>query len=133
MEKLVNMYEESYYKGIIAYFHDGYFNEDEEDDIVKMIANSDSSMLFVAISSPKKEIFLNKYKDRLNVPLIMGVGGAFDVLTGKVKRAPIWMQKFGLEWFYRFLQEPRRMWKRYLFGNTMFIYYVLKEKFKRRS
>jgi len=59
----------------------------------------------------------------------MGVGGSFDVIAGKVRRAPLWMQNIGLEWFYRFLQEPKRMWKRYLVGNTKFIYLVLKEYF----
>jgi N-acetylglucosaminyldiphosphoundecaprenol N-acetyl-beta-D-mannosaminyltransferase len=60
----------------------------------------------------------------------MGVGGSFDVVSGLVKRAPKWMQNTGLEWFYRFLQEPKRMWKRYLIGNTKFIFLILKEKFK---
>ena len=59
----------------------------------------------------------------------MGVGGSFDVVSGKVKRAPVWMQNSGLEWFYRFAQEPKRMWKRYLVGNSKFIALVLKEKF----
>ena len=60
----------------------------------------------------------------------MGVGGTFDVVSGKVKRAPLWMQKNGLEWFFRVLQEPRRMWKRYLITNTKFIWLLLKYKFK---
>ena len=69
----------------------------------------------------KKEIFLNTYKKQLkNVNFIMGVGGSFDVIAGKVKRAPFWMQNVGLEWFYRLMQEPLRMWKRYLIGNTSF-------------
>ncbi len=59
----------------------------------------------------------------------MGVGGSFDVVAGKVKRAPLWMQKLGLEWFYRFTQEPKRMWKRYLLGNSKFIGLVFKEAF----
>ena len=58
----------------------------------------------------------------------MGVGGSFDVVSGKVKRAPLWMQNSGMEWFYRFIQEPKRMWKRYLVGNTKFIFLVLKER-----
>jgi N-acetylglucosaminyldiphosphoundecaprenol N-acetyl-beta-D-mannosaminyltransferase len=62
----------------------------------------------------------------------MGVGGSFDVVAGKVKRAPEWMQKAGLEWFYRFLQEPGRMWKRYLVTNSLFIWYVIKEKFRKK-
>ena len=91
-------------------------------------------MLFVAIISPKKEIFLNRYKTQLqNVNFIMGVGGSFDVIARKVKRAPIWMQNLGLEWFYRFLQEPKRMWKRYLIGNTKFSILVLKEFFRKKN
>ena len=62
----------------------------------------------------------------------MGVGGTFDVVSGKVKRAPLWMQKYGLEWFFRVVQEPRRMWKRYLVTNTKFISLVLKYKFNNK-
>jgi N-acetylglucosaminyldiphosphoundecaprenol N-acetyl-beta-D-mannosaminyltransferase len=61
----------------------------------------------------------------------MGVGGTFDVVAGFTKRAPRWMQNIGMEWFYRFIQEPGRMWKRYLVGNSKFIYLVLKHKFKK--
>ena len=82
------------------------------------------------MSSPKKEVFLNKFKLQLkDVNFIMGVGGSFDVISGDIKRAPVFMQKIGLEWFYRFLQEPRRMWKRYLIGNIKFIFLVMKNKF----
>nr|MBA3985030.1 WecB/TagA/CpsF family glycosyltransferase [Flavobacteriales bacterium] len=62
-----------------------------------------------------------------------GVGGSFDVFAGKTKRAPQWMQKIGMEWFYRLVQEPKRMWKRYLVGNTKFLFLVLKEKFHKNS
>ena len=61
----------------------------------------------------------------------MGVGGSFDVFSGKVKRAPIWMQKLALEWLYRVVQEPRRMWKRYLITNTLFIFYLIKAKIQK--
>ena len=64
----------------------------------------------------------------INIPFIMGVGGSFDVIAGKISRAPCWMQKYGLEWLYRLIQEPKRMWKRYFYTNTMFIWLVLKEK-----
>ncbi|WP_299363784.1 WecB/TagA/CpsF family glycosyltransferase [Winogradskyella sp.] len=127
-EKYANMYS----KNIIAGYRNGYFTKEEEPLIAQQISESNANILFVAISSPKKELFLYNNKallERLN--FIMGVGGSFDVVSGKVKRAPIWMQKAGLEWFYRFIQEPKRMWKRYLIGNTKFIYLVLKEKFKR--
>ena len=85
-------------------------------------------MLFVAITSPKKEIFLNQYKDIIKVPFIMGVGGSFDVISGKTKRAPLWMQNSGLEWLYRVMQEPARLWKRYLVTNSLFIYMIVRER-----
>ncbi len=120
---------ESKFPGIqIAGYRDGYFTEDEELDVVEDIKNSKADILFVAISSPKKEQFLNKYMNELMVPFCMGVGGSFDVFAGLVKRAPVWMQKIGMEWFYRILQEPGRMWKRYATTNPIFIYLVAKEK-----
>ncbi len=127
---VVNFYSNQYGKEIIAGYRNGYFKKDEEQAVAKQISDSNADILFVAMSSPKKEIFLNTYKDLIQTPFIMGVGGSFDVVAGHVKRAPLWMQKSGLEWFYRVIQEPRRMWKRYLFGNSEFIYLVLREKGK---
>ncbi len=131
VNSVVDFYSKLYNKNIIAGYRNGYFKKDEEQAVAKQICDSNADILFVAMSSPKKEIFLNTYKDLIQAPFIMGVGGSFDVVAGFVKRAPMWMQKSGLEWFYRVLQEPRRMWKRYLFGNSEFIYLVLKEKAKR--
>ncbi|WP_421918795.1 WecB/TagA/CpsF family glycosyltransferase [Marinifilum sp.] len=128
VSEVVRKYKSVFGDDIIAGYRNGYFNKGEESGIADQIAESHADILFVAISSPTKEIFLNTYKDRLKVPFIMGVGGSFDVVAGKVKRAPKWMQNSGLEWFYRFLQEPGRMWKRYLVTNSKFIYYVLKER-----
>jgi N-acetylglucosaminyldiphosphoundecaprenol N-acetyl-beta-D-mannosaminyltransferase len=118
------------YPGLnVAGYHHGYFWDDEQ-AVVEKIKASGASLLFVAITSPKKENFINKWRDQLGVDFVMGVGGTFDVVAGKVKRAPVWMQKAGLEWFYRVLQEPRRMWKRYLVTNTKFAFMLLNEKFK---
>ena len=130
VKSVVNIYTDKYGKDIVAGYRNGYFSKEEEPGIAEQISNSNADMLFVAMSSPKKEIFLNTYKDIIQTPFIMGVGGSFDVIAGFVKRAPKLMQKWGMEWFYRVLQEPRRMWKRYLFGNSAFVYLVLKEKFK---
>lgn len=128
--KVVNIYQKKHGKQLIAGYRNGYFLKEEESAIAQEIADSGAQLLFVAISSPTKENFLYNYKKELaKVNFIMGVGGSFDVVAGLTKRAPLWMQKAGLEWFYRFLQEPKRMWKRYLVGNTQFIYLVLKEKF----
>lgn len=129
--KVVEKYSNKYSSSIIAGYHNGYYNNDEEERIAELIAESGAQLLFVAMSSPMKEVFLYKYKEVLaKINFVMGVGGSFDVIAGLVKRAPLWMQKAGLEWFYRFLQEPKRMWKRYLVGNIKFLNLVLKAKFK---
>jgi len=114
----------------IAGYNDGYFWDDEE-AVVTKIRESGAKLLFVAITSPKKENFINKWQGKLGVDFVMGVGGTFDVVAGKVKRAPQWMQRAGLEWLYRVIQEPRRMWKRYLITNSQFAYLILKDKFTR--
>lgn len=111
----------------IAGCRDGYFKENQAQQVAEEIRDSKTDILFVAITPPKKEIFLRKYSKMMNVPVCHGVGGSFDVVAGVTKRAPIWMQKCGLEWFYRVLQEPRRMWKRYLFTNTAFLFLAIKE------
>lgn len=131
--EVVKKYTAKYSSKIIAGYRNGYFKDEERIKIAEQIAKSQADILFVAISSPIKEIFLNEFKDLLKVPFIMGVGGSFDVVAGKVKRAPRWMQKCGLEWFYRVLQEPGRMWKRYLVTNTAFIWYIFKEKFFKKK
>lgn len=104
----------------IAGYHHGYF-WDNETEVVNKIRDSGANLLFVAITSPKKENFINRWKDQLGVDFVMGVGGTFDVISGDVKRAPLWMQNYGLEWLYRIIQEPGRMWKRYAYTNMYFL------------
>ena len=134
VSQTVNHYIEKFGPDIIAGYRNGYFKAEEEDQVIQDIVSSGANILFVAITSPKKENFLYKYKNELkSLNFIMGVGGSFDVIAGKTKRAPVWMQDIGLEWFYRFLQEPKRMWKRYLVGNSKFILLVLKEKFRAKK
>lgn len=118
-----------YPKLTIAGYHHGYF-WDYEEAIVRQIRDSGAKLLFVAITSPKKENFINRWRKGLGVDFVMGVGGTFDVVAGKVKRASLWIQKWGLEWLYRIIQEPRRMYKRYLVTNTLFAKYLLVEKLK---
>ncbi len=130
IKKVVNIYSDKYSPKIIAGYNNGYFKNNEEQKIAELIAKSNADMLFVAMSSPKKEIFLKNFENIIKTPFIMGVGGSFDVVSGITKRAPRWMQEIGMEWFYRFLQEPGRMWKRYLITNSLFIYYVINEKLK---
>jgi N-acetylglucosaminyldiphosphoundecaprenol N-acetyl-beta-D-mannosaminyltransferase len=129
VSSVVKKYKIKYSKDIIAGYRNGYFNKEDEGHIAQQISDSGADILFVAISSPTKENFLYDNKEALEgVNFIMGVGGSFDVVSGLVKRAPLWMQKIGMEWFYRFAQEPKRMWKRYLIGNIKFIWMVLKAR-----
>jgi len=104
----------------LAGARDGYFTDEEEASVVDEIRTSGADCLFVGMPTPRKERFLSRYRDELNVPFIMGVGGSFDVLAGHVSRAPHWMQKWGLEWLHRVLQEPGRMWRRYATTNLAY-------------
>lgn len=110
----------------IAGFRNGYWQPEEEAAVVSSIAESRPDLLFVAMSSPKKERFLGAYQAQMKIPFAMGVGGSFDVIAGKIKRAPLWMQQCGLEWFYRFLQEPAKMFKRYFVDDLEFFWLLLK-------
>ncbi len=104
----------------IAGWRNGYFGPKDEQRIVDDIRASGADCLFVGISSSKKEIFLNRYRDALNVPVQLGVGGSFDVLAGRVRRAPPWVQNAGFEWLFRLAQEPDRLWRRYLTTNVQY-------------
>lgn len=125
------VYERKYPGLTIAGYRNGYWKPEEEAGVVEQIKAAKADLLFVAISSPKKEQFLGKYQAEMKIPFAMGVGGTFDVAVGKVKRAPLWMQKSGLEWFYRFLQEPRRMFKRYFIDDAAFFGLLVKEFVRR--
>lgn len=128
---VAHAYERKYRGLTIAGYRNGYWSAEEEEGVVEQIAAARADLLFVAISSPKKEQFLGRYQERMKIPFAMGVGGTFDVAVGKVKRAPVWMQKSGLEWFYRFLQEPRRMFRRYFIEDMAFIWLFVKEAARR--
>jgi N-acetylglucosaminyldiphosphoundecaprenol N-acetyl-beta-D-mannosaminyltransferase len=117
----------------VAGYRNGYFEREEETDIVAAIRAISPDILFLGFGSPTKEYFMNRHYRSLAVPFVMGVGGTFDVFAGRVKRAPRWMQRAGLEWFFRLAQEPRRMWKRYLVGNSRFIALVVRDLVARRS
>lgn len=109
-------------------WHNGYFTDEENDKIVKEINDKGTNILFVGFGTPIQEIWVKKNILKLNVPSIITCGGLFDYYSGNVKRAPLFMQKHGLEWLFRLLQEPKRLYKRYIFGNLRFIYLMLKIK-----
>ena len=111
----------------IAGYLNGYWKPEEEEAVVAKIRAAKPDILFVAMSSPKKEFFLRQWKAQLQIPFVMGVGGTVDVVAGVVQRAPTWMQRCGLEWLFRLLQEPRRMWRRYLVEDMAFFGLLLRE------
>lgn len=120
-------YAQRYPQLVFAGYRNGYWKPEDEPQLIADITQARADLLFVAISSPKKEQFLGAYQAVMRVPFAMGVGGTFDVFAGKVKRAPRWMQNIGMEWAYRFLQEPRRMFRRYFIEDTAFFGMFLRE------
>ncbi len=130
LSKVIKVYSDKYGNDIIAGYSNGYFKIEKEDELARQIAESRADILFVAMSSPKKEIFLNTYKNLIQTPFIMGVGGSFDVVAGFVKRAPKWMQDYGLEWFYRTMQEPEKNVEKIFIWKHRFYILGIKRKVK---
>jgi N-acetylglucosaminyldiphosphoundecaprenol N-acetyl-beta-D-mannosaminyltransferase len=126
--KTVDTFRATYPTLQVAGYRNGYFRPEEEPQIAEQIRNSHADILFVGFGTPQKEFWLQRWVPELDVPFCMGVGGSFDVVAGLVRRAPVWVQSAGMEWFYRVLQEPRRLWRRYLYGNTQFILLILEAK-----
>jgi len=114
-------------------WRDGYFRPSDHASIVAEIARLAPHMLFVGMPSPFKETWCQTHRDALGVPVIVGVGGTFDVLTGNVRRAPRALQAVGMEWSWRLAMEPRKMWKRYLRTNTEFIALAAREVLRFRA
>ena len=103
-------------------------DEVENKKIVEMIKTAKPDILFVGVGSPKQEKWIYKHKDEYQVPVSIGIGATFDFVSGMLKRAPVWMQKSGLEWFWRLMMEPKRLCKRYLLDDMKFFWLVLKQK-----
>lgn len=110
----------------------GYFTAEEEPEVVEGIVEAAPHVLFVALETPFKELFLARNRDRLQIPFVMGVGGAVDILGGRRKRAPAALQRLGLEWAYRLAQDPRRLAGRYVVGNTRFTWLVARAVVRQR-
>ena len=120
VSRVQQLYQQRFPRLVFAGWRNGYWTPEQEPEVVRHITEARADLLFVAISSPKKEQFLGAYQAQMRIPFAMGVGGSFDVAAGQVSRAPRWMQRCGLEWFYRFLQEPRRMFRRYFIEDMAF-------------
>jgi len=104
----------------------------EEAAILEQINKANPDVLWVGLGSPKQDYWMRDHREKLAVPVIMGVGAAFDFVAGVKQQAPLWMRRCGLEWLFRLCSEPRRLWKRYLFGNTLFIYFLIKDMMKKK-
>ena len=111
----------------IAGVHNGYFSEPEELEIISEINNTGSQLLLIGISSPKRELFMVRNREKIDVSVIIGVGGLFDILGGKTAEGPMWLRNYGLMWLYRFAKEPKRLWKRYTIKNFQFLWIVFKQ------
>jgi N-acetylglucosaminyldiphosphoundecaprenol N-acetyl-beta-D-mannosaminyltransferase len=131
--RLVALCQESHSGLTVAGYRNGYFSEADHDAVIDDIERSGAHVLFIGMPSPFKEVFAERNRHRFNVPVILGVGGSFDVLAGFVKRAPPSWQRFGMEWFWRLLMEPRKLWRRYLVTNTLFLGRVAREVFRSRG
>ena len=116
----------------IAGFRDGYFGPNDHSRVIEEIHASKAHMLFVGMPTPFKETWVERHREQLRVPVIVGVGGSFDVLAGFIKRAPHWVQMAGMEWFWRLMMEPRKLWKRYLTNNSEFSWLAGLEVIARR-
>ena len=125
--RIVKRFRGEYPNLKVAGYRNGYFTAAEADEVVEQIKQSGAELLFVAMGSPRQEIWIASNLAATGARFALGVGGAFDHLSGLSRRAPRWMQQTGMEWLYRLLSEPRRLWRRYLIGNVVFTWLVAKQ------
>jgi N-acetylglucosaminyldiphosphoundecaprenol N-acetyl-beta-D-mannosaminyltransferase len=111
----------------VAGVRDGYFAPEEESAVVESINSSGADLLLVAFGAPRQDLWIARHRQALKPRVAMGVGGLFDFYSGRIPRAPVWMRELGLEWLYRLMQEPGRMWRRYVIGNPLFLYRVWRQ------
>jgi N-acetylglucosaminyldiphosphoundecaprenol N-acetyl-beta-D-mannosaminyltransferase len=123
-ERMVGNLKETWPELRIAGFHHGYFDESDEAALIEEIASSGAGILLTAFGAPRQELWLQRHQQNLGVGVCIGVGGLFDFYSGNIKRAPVWMREIGMEWVYRLLQEPGRMWRRYIIGIPLFIWRI---------
>ncbi len=108
-------------------------SSDESAEHVRRINDSQPDVLWVGLSTPKQERWMNDHRAALEVPVVVGVGAAFDFVSGTKRSAPAWMQERGLEWLFRLLSEPTRLWRRYLVGGSQFLYWLVLERLRLRD
>lgn len=121
LDRLCEVIRERHPHVVIAGTRNGYFKEPDWPDVAKMIRDANADVLLVGMPCPFKEIWCERHREELATPAVIGVGGAFDVIGGFVQRAPVVMQKAGMEWFWRMMMEPKKLFKRYMVTNTQFM------------
>lgn len=131
VKKMVMVFRKRYPNLKICGYRNGYFKKEDWSEIAQQIQKSGAQIVFVGITSPLKEYLVEYFQEQGLTCVFMGVGGSFDVLSGNIPRAPLWMQKIGMEWLFRVMQEPGRLWKRYFVGNLRFIISVYKERLRK--
>jgi N-acetylglucosaminyldiphosphoundecaprenol N-acetyl-beta-D-mannosaminyltransferase len=127
LERAISNLRRQFPKLEIAGYRNGYFGSEDDAEVVEHVRGAGADLLFAAMSSPKKEYWLSENKHELGVPFVMGVGGAIDAVAGLTRRAPVWVRKIGMEWFFRMIQEPRRLARRFVVGNAKFLRILLGE------
>lgn len=105
----------------------------ESKEVLQQMNDAHPDVLWIGLGSPKQDYWMHQHREELDVPVMIGVGAAFDFIAGTKKQAPRWMQRSGLEWLFRLCLEPKRLWRRYLIGNSKFIYLLIKEKLLKRK
>lgn len=103
-------------------------NDAEEKEVIEKVRAARVDLFWVGLSTPKQDKFMAEYSSKLDAPVMLGVGAAFDFHSGRIRQAPAWLQRLGMEWFFRLCMEPRRLWKRYLKHNPRFVYHVLRQR-----
>lgn len=131
VRKVVDRVESDHPGAVVAGYRDGYFPAEDWGRVIEAVRQSRADILFVAMPTPFKEIWCADHLGELGVPVVLPVGGAFDVFSGLIPRAPRWMQSSGMEWLWRLMMEPRKMWRRYVFLNSSFVWICLRAALKR--
>jgi N-acetylglucosaminyldiphosphoundecaprenol N-acetyl-beta-D-mannosaminyltransferase len=130
--KIEQLYPSCNVKGIYVPPFMQFFSDEENKKMVEAVNHAQPDILLVSLTAPKQDIWIAQHKKTLKVPLSIGIGGAFEVMAGLVPRAPKWMQQAGLEWLYRLIQEPKRMYRRYLIEAPLFIPLIIRQKLTKK-
>ncbi len=132
-EKSAQWANEYVHSDIIAGYHDGFFTEEETEGLLDQINESKADLLLVGMGVPMQELWLHSHLPELTVSVAMGVGALFDFYSGTIPRAPVLMRKMGIEWVWRLVLEPKRMWRRYIIGNIEFMVRIEKIRQKQKK